>query len=212
MAKVAIDVDDTLYPFWDKLREEFFIMSIEYDDSDILRGAYATTSEWRSLTDSVPLDIAVEAIHRVHEKALHQTPYEHAVDVVNQLIESGHEIVYVTSRDEKYHNDTYSWLYHQGFPIESGAEANLICMSGSKIPHIRDCKYLIDDRPQTVVDFISDYVWKRWYGSEIKEEDKRIAFGLWFPYNQALTDINNVYLAPSWLGIEYYLRKKGIIV
>ena len=44
------------------------------------------------------------------------------------------------------------------------------------------------------------------------DDAQRLAFGLWFPYNQALTDIKNVLLAPTWLGIRYYLEKKGVLL
>lgn len=205
-SKIAVDVDDTLYPFGDAVREEFFRMAVEKDDKSILKGAYAPFTEWRSLSDSLEGDLVYEAILRVHDKAIIQTPYKGAVDTIQALVDSGHEIIYITSRLEKYHDNTQRWLDDWWFP-----EGELKCIQGSKIPHIRDCQYLIDDRPQTVVDFVTDYTWRRSRSLNENPDQARKAFGLWFPYNQALTDIKNVYLAPNWYGVAYYLKRKGLI-
>lgn len=206
-AKIAVDIDDTCYDFGSAVREEFFRMAVEKDDKSILKGAYAPFTEWRSLSDSLEGDLVYEAILRVHDKTREQTPFDGAVETLRNLFNSGHEIVYITSRLDKYHEDTELWLNEWEFPTPQ----NLICVQGSKIPHIRDCKYLIDDRPQTVVDFVTDFTWKRWNGNRKDNPRGRKAFGLWFPYNQALTDIKNVYLAPSWYGISFYLKRKGLI-
>lgn len=208
-SKIAVDVDDTLYPFGDAVREEFFRMAVEKDDKSILKGAYAPFTEWRSLSDSLEGDLVYEAILRVHDKALKQTPYKGAEEALWGLVDSGHEIVYITSRLEKYFDDTLEWLYAQGFPY--AVSDSLICSQGSKMPYIRDCQYLIDDRPETVVDFVTDYTWQRSRSLNENPDQARKAFGLWFPYNQALTDIKNVYLAPNWYGISYYLKRKGLI-
>ncbi len=206
-AKIACDIDSTLYDFDMAVRNEFFKMAVEKDDKSILKGAYAPFVEWRSLSDALEGTLVYEAILRVHDKAESQTPFDGAVETLRKLVKSGHEIVYITSRLEKYHESTEMWLCENDFPQWS----NLICMQGKKTPHIRDCKYLIDDRPENLVEFVTDYVWRNWHGSEIKPENERKAFGLHFPYNQGLTDINNVYLAPSWFGIEFYLKRKGLI-
>ena len=208
MAKVAVDIDDTLYDFNIKIREEFFKMAIEYEDKDILKGAYMPFVEWRSLTDSLGVEFAKEAIHRVHsdEAILSQRPYENSAEVLNELSANGHEIIYISSRQESCHEATQQWLKNEGFPF-----GEMLCVSGDKIPLIRSCQYLIDDRPSTIADFVSDYTWKKWNGSTEHSKKPRVAFGLWYSYNQALTDLNNVYLAPTWLGLRYYLKKKEVI-
>jgi len=207
-AKIACDIDDTLYPFGNAVRDEFFRMAEEYDDKSILKAAYAPHVEWRSLSDSLPdSDLVYEAILRVHNKTIEQVPFDYCVKTLWELINSGHEIIYITSRKDKYHEPTEQWLNEWEFPTPS----NLICVQDSKIPHIRDCKYLIDDRPQTVLDFVTDYTWKRWTAGHSVEGRDRKAFGLWLPYNQALTDVKNVYLAPGWFGINFYLQRKNII-
>ena len=208
MAKVAVDIDGTLYDFHIKIREEFFKMAIQYDDKNILKGAYMPFVEWRSLTDSLGVEIAVEAIHRVHsdESILSQTPYENSVEVLNEIKASGHEIMYISNRQESSHDATEKWLMDSNFPA-----GEVICVGADKMPYMRDCRYLIDDRPSTIADFVTDYTWKKWNGSTENARRPRIAFGLWYTYNQALTDLDNVYLAPTWLGLRYYLIKKEVI-
>lgn len=209
MSIIAVDIDDTLYDFNTAIRDEFFKMAMEYDDRSILKGAYTPHVEWRSLSDSLESEIVYEAIQRVHkdESILSQKPFNHACDTLWALSDNGHEILYISSRRDECYEATVEWLTEHYFPNQD----NLICVSGPKAPHITSVQYLIDDRPQTVVDFVTDYTWKRSRNTLVKE-NQRMAFGLWFPYNQALTDVKNVYLAPSWLGIEYYLKRKGLLL
>jgi hypothetical protein len=209
LAKVAVDIDDTLYDFGIKIREEFFKMAIEYDDRELLKGAYAPHLEWRSLSDSLSEEIVSEAIDRVHadESILIQTPYEYCVDTLWNIKDSGHEIIYISSRKEKSHMATWEWLSYWNFP--DATLENVLCVQSDKAPYLLYCQYLIDDRPNTVADFVGNYTWRKSHGNS--PEKQRKAFGLWFPYNQALTDLKNVYLAPSWFGIEYYLKRKGVI-
>lgn len=208
MAKIAVDIDDTLYDFNVKIREEFFKMAIEYDDREILKGAYMPFVEWRSLTDSLGAELAKEAIHRVHsdESILAQIPYQNSSQVLNEVAANGHELIYISSRQESCHDATEAWLRLHHFP-----EGDIICVTGDKIPYMQSCRYLIDDRPSTIADFVTDYTWKKWNGSTKESKKPRVAFGLWYTYNQALTDLDNVYLAPTWLGLKYYLTKKEII-
>jgi hypothetical protein len=205
MAIVAIDIDDTLYNFGTKIREEFFIMSQEYNDKELLKGAYAPHLEWRSLSDSLSEDIVSEAISRVHadKSIINQVPYEYCVKTLWQLHNSGHELIYISNRKLETYEPTFNWLVNNDFPA-----GDLVCAEGDKEQHLLYCQYLIDDRPKTVANFVNNYTWRRSHG-DIKKIRK--AFGLWFPYNQALTDLDNVYLAPSWLGINYYLKRKGVI-
>lgn len=209
LAKIGVDIDDTCYDFGIKIREEFFKMAIEYDDKELLKGAYAPHLEWRSLSDSLSEEVVSEAISRVHsdESIVEQTPYENSIQTLHKIKDSGHEITYISSRKEKSKEATVTWLRMCGFP--SASKENVLCVQGDKAPYLLYCQYLIDDRPKTVSDFVNDYTWRKSHGNA--PEKQRKAFGLWFPYNQALTDLKNVYLAPSWLCIEYYLKRKGVI-
>lgn len=208
LAKIAVDIDDTLYNFGEKIREEFFKMAIEKDDKSLLKGAYAPHLEWRSLSDSLSDEIVREAIDRVHshESIISQTPYEHSVQTLWDLVNSGHELMYISNRDSRCWASTSNWLIINEFPIDV-QDNNVHCVTGNKEEYLLHCQYIIDDRPSTVANFVNNYTWKRSFGSK----NQRKAFGLWFPYNQALTDLDNVYLAPTWLGIQYYLKRKGVI-
>jgi len=97
LAKIGIDIDDTCYDFGIKIREEFFKMAIEYEDKELLKGAYAPHLEWRSLSDSLSEEIVSEAISRVHsdESILNQVPYQYCVETLKQIENSGHEITYI---------------------------------------------------------------------------------------------------------------------
>lgn len=205
MSSIAIDIDNTLYSFDLECREAFFELAIEKEDRNYLRGAYAPQVEWRSLADVLGYEALAEAIEKVHNRTLDQPPYKGAVETVKAISESRHEIKYVTTRQDKYATDTKDWLDFNSFP-----KGEIICSGQDKLEHIRDCQYLIDDRPRTILNFIYDFDWKN---SQADIEGKhRLAFGLWFPYNQALTDVKNVLLAPTWLGIKYYLDRKGVLL
>lgn len=206
MAKIAVDIDNTLYSFDNECREAFFEMAIEKKDKSYLKGAYTPQVEWRSLADILGWEALAEAIEIVHDKTLDQEPYKGAVRVVNELSEAGHEIRYISTRKEKHGPNTVAWLTHNMFPV-----GDVICCGTDKSKHLQDCQYLIDDRPKTILDFIYDYDWLRNNFGGLLPGTQRLAFGLWFPYNQALTDVDNIYLAPAWRGIRYYLEKKRVL-
>lgn len=200
-----------MYDFGSEVREAFFEMAIETGDKKYLRGAYSSFAEWRDLSDVADFfeqneDVVLKAIDIVHKNTVYQRPYKNSVHVVRRLAyEENHIIKYVTSRHEKFYNDTELWLQSCAFP-----NGELICSTHDKRPHISDCQYIIDDRPKTLIEFITDFTWKLSHGSENKEKQRK-AFGLWTPYNRNLTDVRNILLAPTWRGIEYYLERKGLL-
>lgn len=204
MTRIAIDIDDTLYPFGDEVREAFFELAIERGDTQLLKGAYAGFNEWRELSDVFDRDIALDAIHWVHDRQLEQRPFKRCVEVVNRIAEQ-YDIKYVTSRRSVYYDSTVQWLDDWAFP-----EGEVICSEHDKTEHLTDCQYIIDDRPATIINFIHNFTWKLTHGSN-NQEKQRKAFGIWKPYNRNLTDQAHVYLAPTWRGIEYYLEEKGVL-
>jgi hypothetical protein len=196
MSVVAIDIDETLYSFDEEVRGAFFDLAVEKGDKSILRAAYSNNQEWRNLVDH-DTGLAYKAIERVHEQATSQIPFKGAVDVV-QRIGAEHTIKYVGSRFKKHYQGTKNWLNYWDFP-----EGDLICVehTDSKQNYFDDVQYLIDDRPRTIIEFLHEPYY----------EGERKAFGLWRQYNQNLTDVKSVYLAPTWRGLEYYLERKGVI-
>jgi hypothetical protein len=205
MSKIAIDIDETLYSFDTAIRNAFFEMAIKADDKSILRLAYSNNHEWRNLVDH-DAKLAYEAIEIVHTASNSYQPFPDASWVVEQIAEAGHEIIYIGSRKQEHWNTTKEFLNWNDFP-----EGELICAdpAQSKIPMIWDCQYLIDDRPKTILEFLYDDDWS--YNSMDPDNPERKAFALWRPYNQNLTEVPNLYLAPTWRGLAYYLERKGVI-
>lgn len=204
MTRFAIDIDDTLFPFGTEVREAFFEMAIECDDPKYLRGAYSGFNEWRELSDVLDREVALDAIHWVHDRQREQVPFKNAVRVVTRIADT-YDIKYVTSRRAVYLESTTEWLEDCGFP-----QGEVICSEHDKTEHLWDCQYLVDDRPATILNFIHNFTWKLSHGST-NQKHQRVAFGLWQPYNRNLTDHDGVYLAPTWRGLEYYLERKGVL-
>lgn len=130
------------------------------------------------------------------EVFLEQPPFPGAVETLNELSEKGHQIMYLSSRRTHLDSVTREWINRNNFP-----EGAIICTEGDKIPFMREADYLIDDRPRWLVGFVYDRMVKR----------QRKAFGLLYSYNRALTDIQHIYLAPTWAGLRYYLIEKDVI-
>jgi hypothetical protein len=205
MSTFAIDIDSTLYDFSVPLRQAFLDLAAKHDDKDYFRGAYHPWVEWRSPADACGLDAFQEALDIVHsdEVILTRQPFDGAVDVVNRIHDEGHDILYISNRSQEAFYATHFWLDQQEFPI---ANHNLICTMEGKGKYIKDCQYLIDDRPRTLVEFIYD---PSWHPSQ--QSGERSAFGLLFENNRALTDIPKVWLAPTWAGIQFYLEREGAL-
>lgn len=214
MAKIAVDIDSTLYDFEKLARNQFLRLSQERDDKSLFMGTYHPWVEWRSPADSCGLDAWLEVIGRCHtrENILTQQPFDGSVDTCWDLIESNHDLMYISSRDEGCYKATRNWLKACNYPA---ADSLVVCGS-DKSEHLADCQYLIDDRPKTVVEFVHNHSWdssplERSDGRDVRVERQRLAFVKAYPYNQALTDLSNIYLGPTWDALRYYMEKKGLI-
>lgn len=204
MSKVAVDIDSTLYDFMPPMRQAFLDLALERGDKEsYFRGGYQSWVEWRSPTDVCGLDAFVEALARVHsdDVILSRQPFDHAVEVTNEIAEE-YDIVYVTQRNSSCFEATWEWLMESGFP-----EGDLKLTDSDKSEALVDCQYLIDDRPKTLVEFVYDPLWR----PVATDVGSRKAFGLLYEYNRALTDVPNIYLAPTWWGLKFYLIEKGVL-
>lgn len=193
MSKVmAVDIDSTLYDFETPFRQAYLDLALEQGDKDYFRGAYHGWFEWRSPVDSCGDDAFEQALSRVHSPECIQTRtlFDGALNTLNEF--EG-EVRYVSSRDPKLVYATSEWIKACGLP-----PGEVVCMVDDKMNYIEDCAYLIDDRPKTLCDFV--------YGRE-----GRKAFGLLYEYNRALTDIDGIFLAPTWAGIRFYLIREEVI-
>lgn len=209
---IAIDIDSTLYDFATPARQAFLDLALKHGDKEeYFKGGYQSWVEWRSPADVCGPEAFNEVLEIVHspDVILAQDPYPNAKEVIDEIAE-GHEIFYISNRDANSSEATEEWLNHWEFP-----EAELIATMDDKQPYLCECQYLIDDRAKTLVQFVEDFHWKYTWGSISTPgsdiSDDRKAFGLLFEYNRNLTDIPNIYLAPTWSGIRYYLQKKGVI-
>jgi hypothetical protein len=198
MAKIAIDIDSTLYDFEAPMRQAFLDLAAHTGDKETYyRGAYQSWVEWRSPTDVCGWDPFMEALDIVHSPTViaEQVPFPRCADTISRLREE-HEIFFISNRSPEVEFETYRWIKGN---IMDGEDFDLICTMDDKRPHLDDCQYLIDDRPKTLVEFVYDY------------DYKRKAFGLMYEYNRGLTDLDNIYLAPTWGGLADYLEAKGVI-
>jgi phosphoserine phosphatase len=219
MATIAIDIDDTLYSFTELARQTLARLASESGDKQLTRAAYAPWSEWRTPPDILTLETWLEIIGHCHDPdmILRQTPLPGAREVLWELVEEGHDLVYISDRAEELVGPTRTWLEMNDLPssiswdsegTDLGERAKLLCVRGDKNKHLTDCQYMIDDRPKNLVNFVYDYDWKNKHGSK---ERSRVGFGLLSEYNRSLTDVPGIKLAPSWELLRRYLIEEGLL-
>lgn len=214
MATIAVDLDSTLYDFESPSREAMYKMYKETGDDVYMRGAYMPWTEWRSPTDALGLEKWVGVIAMVHDSEIirAQTPFAGAVETCQALIREGHNLLYISNRTTDAQEATLHWLIHWGFIDEAREFTDVLCTDQDKQQYMRECQYLIDDRPKTVVNFVYDHDWAFMHDTHRNPEGpQRKAFVKGYPYNQALTDVPNVYVAMDWFGLNEYLVRKGVL-
>lgn len=206
MAKVALDIDDTLYSFGRAARQVLSEEAARTGRADLERCAYAPWPEWRTPPDLIGMEDWLAIIDVAHEpeNILRQQPYPGAREVLEEVAEH-HEIVYVSSRKGELENATRQWLMVNEFPA-----AQLLCTGHDKASHVRECQYIIDDRPSTLVRFVYD---AEWHGGHRAGDGERVGFGLMTEFNRALTDVPGIYLAPpeNWALMRKGLAKHGVL-
>jgi hypothetical protein len=212
MATIAVDVDSTLYDFEQASREAMWKMYKETGDDAYKHGAYSPWTEWRTPTDTLGLEKWLGVIAMVHDSEiiLRQEPFAGSVQTCQALVDEGHELFYISNRATESEEATKQWLADSGFiPTWPKGRVKVLCTPENKAPYMAECQYLIDDRPKTVVEFVYDYNWIN--DSKGDPELSRRAFVKGYAYNQALTDVPNVYVAMDWYGINEYLVRKGVL-
>jgi hypothetical protein len=169
-------------------------------------------TEWRSPTDSLGLEKWLGVIAMVHDSEVirRMTPFPGAVATCQALMEEGHHLLYISNRATEAQEATYDWLLDCGFlRADDDPAVDVLCTNENKAPYMAECQYLIDDRPKTVIEFVYSHDWA-WRQNGVAEFQRK-AFVKGYPYNQALTDIPNVYVAMDWYGINEYLVRKGVL-
>lgn len=202
--KIGIDIDSTLYDFAIPMRQAFLDLALEHGDKEeYFKGGYQSWVEWRSPADVCGPEAFELALAKVHSEEIiaQQVPFNNSVEVCKRIAEN-YEILYISNRAPETVWATQHWLDDHNYP-----SGELVCTMRDKQEYLRDCQYLIDDRPKTLVEFVYASGWN----PPAYHSRPRKAFGLLYEYNRALTDIPNVYLAPTWAGINYYLERKGVL-
>ena len=175
MARIAVDIDSTLYDFETPAREGFLALAEKYGDKSLFQGAYHPWTEWRSPADVCGLGIWMEVIGLCHDADVisQQVPFAGSVETCQALIREGHDLVYVSNRDTESTEATIEWLDKHGFLCTPGGtflgEDAVVCMMDDKKPFLKDCQYLIDDRPKTCIEFVFDFEWE--------ERNREVALG-----------------------------------
>lgn len=209
MTTIAVDIDDTLYSFGQLAREVFIDLALEEGDKRMQRGAYCAWGEWRSPSDVTDVDTWMKVIARCHtdENILSQVPFPGAAGVLQELVDHSYHLLYISNRTPDAEPATQEWLQDNYFPLE---QTRLVCTTDDKMRKMGQCQYLIDDRPKTLVQFVYDFHWKHKHGSENAKKARK-AFGLYTPYNAALTDVPEVKLAPNWKLLRQYLLDENVL-
>jgi uncharacterized protein len=204
-ARFGIDIDSTLYDFQTLARETFQKLYEETGDNSLRRGMYVPWDEWRSPADACGIETWMKVITMCHapEVILQQTPFAGAVDTLQALAAEGYGLTYVSTRSPEAAEATHEWLKKSGFPL--GEEISIHCQMDDKRPFIAECQYLIDDRPKTLLEFVYDSSWSQ------PGREKRKGLSLMYPYNRALTDVPDIYLAPTWVGLASWMVRKDIL-
>lgn len=207
MAKIAIDVDDTLYSFTALARNVLAKRAAEFPNTQYMNTAYALWPEWRSPVDLLGVSTWLDVIDECHaDKAiLDQIPYPGAAGVLWELAEQGHELIYLSARNEERYAATSHWLGASRMP-----DGVLTCTGHDKTAHLAQCQFLVDDRPATLVKFVYDFDWKNRFGS-LNGKKERKAFGLMTDFNRSLTDVPGIALAPNWNLLRHHFIKSGIL-
>jgi uncharacterized protein len=78
-------------------------------------------------------------------------PYPYAVEVLQELVQLGHELYYITARSQEYCQRTMEWLQKNGFPVQ--ADRFYCGMEDEEKVHIierLELDYYFDDKPAVV--------------------------------------------------------------
>lgn len=180
MARIAIDIDSTLHPYWDLLdrvsRERF---GIELP--------YEAQREWGiTLLEREQLAACVEETHS-DENILAARPYPGAVETVEEWRRAGHWIHVTSHRRTGSRSVTERWLEGIGLPFD-----DLHC-SFDKVSRCVELGIgvLIDDSPVNIAR---------------ARDEGIVAATIVHPWNAALVERNGVIGGRDWEELRERLR------
>jgi uncharacterized protein len=180
MARVALDIDSTLHPYWDILER----VALERYG---VRLAYAEQREW-GIT-KLARDELVQCVRETHSDAniAAATPYPDAVETVRRWHAEGHWIHVTSHRQTTTADATARWLEEIGMPYD-----DLHC-SFDKIARCVELEIdvLVDDSPVNL---------------ERARAEGIVAATLVHPWNEQLVERGGVIAAPDWRGLAAQLE------
>lgn len=145
--KFGFDIDDTLI----QLRQHAFHIYNQKLNKQI---GLEQFDELKTLEIHEPFGLTSEEGGKLWNRLAEEIyfsecpPFPNAVEVLNSLVKSGHEIYYITARDKQYGERTKEWLLKSGFPVD---EDKFYCgmKDEEKIQIIKDLQldYYFDDKP-----------------------------------------------------------------
>jgi hypothetical protein len=199
-----------IYDFEAPSRQAMWKLYKDTGEEIYQRAHYHPWTEWRSPADVLGIEKWLGVIAMVHDSdvILSRQPYEGAVETCQELMRDGHELLFISNRATESEEATVKWLAQNNLLGEDWP-SEAVCTPDDKTPYMAYCQYLIDDRPKTVVSFVYDLDWGWHQNGVAKFQRKAFVYG--YQYNQALTDVPNVYVALDWYGIAHYLQKQGVL-
>jgi uncharacterized protein len=179
VAKIALDIDSTLHPYWDLLQRvvrERYGVELPYDEQ----------SEWG--IRALERDAVIHCVEETHsdENILAGVPYETAVETVRDWHAQGHWIHVTSHRRVQTADATACWLDRLGIPYD-----DLHC-SFDKVTRCRELgiHVLVDDSPVNIVR---------------AREAGILPATIAHPWNREVVERDGVIAASDWEGLRRLL-------
>jgi hypothetical protein len=179
VAKIALDIDSTLHPYWDLLQR-------------VVRERYGVELPYEEQRDwgitALERDAVIHCVEETHtdENILAGVPYEGAVEAVQAWHDEGHWIHVTSHRRPQTADATARWLERIGLPVD-----DLHC-SFDKVSRCVDLgiHVLVDDSPVNIA----------------RARDAGIvAATIIHPWNEDIVGHDSVIGARDWWGLKAQL-------
>jgi uncharacterized protein len=176
MARIALDIDSTLHPYWDLLQRvvrERYGIELPYEEQ----------RDW-GITQ-LERDAVIHCVEETHsdENIAAGVPYPDAVETVRGWHEQGHWIHITSHRRTSTYAATQSWLDAIGLPYH-----DLHC-SFDKVSRCVELEIdvLVDDSPINIAKALQAGI---------------VAATIVHPWNEELVERDGVIGARDWLGLR----------
>jgi uncharacterized protein len=176
MARIALDIDSTLHPYWDLLQR---IVLDRYG----IELPYEEQREWG--ISVLERDAVIHCVEETHsdENIAAGVPYPDAVETVREWHEQGHWIHVTSHRRTSTYAATEAWLDAIGLPYD-----DLHC-SFDKVARCVELgiDVLVDDSPVNITK---------------AREAGIVPATIVHPWNEELVERDGVIGAPDWTGLR----------